>query len=103
MSLRHAALVLPLLACATLCGAQIRSLGLNIQSPEQLVQQGANLSMAAAQELEAQLEKNPEDLSARAKLLGYYWYEWMKPGEAVAKASRRRHILWLIEHHPESP
>ncbi len=74
-----------------------------IQSPERLVQQGANLTQAAAQEMEAQLEVNPEDLTARTKLLGYYYYQWMRPGEAVAKAARRRHILWLIEHHPEAP
>src|SRR5256885_16976573 len=96
MSLRHVILALPLLA-----GAQTRPV--TVLSPEQMVQQGANLSRGAAQELEAQLEKNPEDLTARAKLLGYYWYQWMQPGEAAAKAARRRHILWLIEHHPDSP
>src|SRR6266436_980211 len=96
MSLRGVILALPLLA-----GAQTRPV--TILSPEQMVQQGANLSRGAAQELEAQLEKNPEDLTARAKLLGYYWYQWMQPGEAAAKAARRRHVLWLIEHHPESP
>jgi hypothetical protein len=96
MSLRGVILALPLLV-----GAQTRPV--TILSPEQLVQQGANLSRGAALELEAQLEKNPEDLTARAKLLGYYWYQWMQPGEAAAKAARRRHVLWLIEHHPESP
>ena len=101
MSLRDAAMVLLVLANLPPAGAQTRTL--TILSPEQLVQQGANLSQAAAQALEAQLEKNPEDLTARAKLLGYYWYGWMKPGEAAAKAARRRHILWLIEHHPDSP
>jgi len=94
-------MALPLLLNLPLFGAQARPL--TILSPEQLAQQGANLSQAAAQELEAQLEKNPEDLTARAKLLGYYWYQWMRPGEAAAKAARRRHILWLIEHHPDSP
>src|SRR5712691_3798485 len=101
MSLRPVALALPLLVSLSLSGAQTRPL--TILSPEQLVQQGANLGRGVAQELEAQLEKNPEDLNARAKLLGYYWYQWMQPGEAAAKAARRRHILWLIEHHPESP
>src|SRR5437899_13097760 len=96
MSLRGVLLALPLLA-----GAQTRPV--TILSPEQMVQQGANLSRGAAQELEAQLEKNPEDLTARAKLLGYYWYQWMQPGEAAAKAARPRHVLWLIQHHPESP
>ncbi len=101
MSVRDAAMVLLVLANLPPAGAQTRTL--TILSPEQMVQQGANLSQAAAQALEAQLEKNPEDLTARAKLLGYYWYGWMKPGEAAAKAARRRHILWLIEHHPDSP
>src|SRR5438067_306546 len=101
MSLRRAALIVLLLLHSQLPGAQIRPLA--VLSPEQLAQQGAKLSSAAAQELEAQIEKNPEDLTARAKLLGYYWYQWMQPGEAAAKAARRRHILWLIEHHPDSP
>src|SRR3954465_15703391 len=72
-------------------------------SPDQQVQQGARMSSATAQELESQLEKNPEDLAARAKLIGYYYYQWMRPGEAAAKAARRKHTLWLIEHHPEAP
>src|SRR5262245_3135853 len=94
------ALLLPLLLNLPLSGAQTRTL--TFQSPEQLVQQGANITLAAAQELEAQLEKNPEDLNARAKLLGFYWYQWMRPGEEAARAARRRHILWLIQHHPDS-
>ena len=101
MSLRCLALAFPLLVSLPLFGAQTRPL--TILSPEQLVQQGANLSRGGALELEAGLEKNPEDLNARAKLLGYYWYQWMQPGEAASKAARRRHILWLIEHHPDSP
>src|SRR5882724_2512591 len=100
MSLSRAALIVSLLLHSPLPGAQTRPLA--ILSPEQLAQQGAKLSRAAAQELETQIEKNPEDLTARAKLLGYYWYQWMQPGEAATKAARRRHVLWLIEHHPES-
>jgi len=93
---------MPWLASLPLCAGQTTR-PLVIQSPEQLVQQGANISRAAAAALEEQVEKTPEDLNARAKLLGYYWYQWMLPGEAAAKAARRRHILWLIEHHPDSP
>jgi hypothetical protein len=84
----------------SLWGAQ--AVGLNPGSAEQIMRQGAKVGAAQAQELEAELEANPEDLAARAKLLGYYYYQWMTPGEAAAKAARRRHILWLIEHHPES-
>lgn len=76
---------------------------LNFEPPEQIMRRGAKLGAGQAQELEAELEKNPDDLAARAKLLGYYYYEWMLPGEAAAKSSRRRHVLWLIERHPDSP
>jgi len=101
MSLRDAALALPLLLNSPLWGVQARPL--TFFQPEQLMEQGSNLGPAAAQELEAQIEKNPEDLTARTKLIGYYYYQWMQPGEEAAKAARRKHILWLIEHHPDSP
>jgi len=97
MSFRFA-WALPLLLQIPLCGAQTITLNLGA---EQLVHQGAKLGVGAAQELEAAVENNPEDLSARAKLVGYYFYQWMQPGEAAAKAARRRHILWLIENHPD--
>jgi hypothetical protein len=101
MSLRDAVLALPLLLTVPLLGAQAHTL--TFLQPQQLMEQGSNLGPAAAQELEAQIEKNPEDLSARTKLIGYYYYQWMQPGEEGAKAGRRKHILWLIEHHPDSP
>jgi hypothetical protein len=100
MSLREIALAMLLVASAPL-EAQTRSL--NSHQPQQLMEQGANLGPGAAQDLEAQIEKNPEDLAARTKLLGYYYYQWMQPGEAAARAARRKHILWLIECHPDSP
>src|SRR5262249_16548711 len=76
---------------------------LNIQQPQQLMERGANLDGETAHALEAKLEKSPEDLAIRAQLLGYYYYQWNKVGEDAARAARRRHILWLIEHHPDSP
>src|SRR5256885_10624638 len=98
MSLRYASLALPLLFTLPLLGGQARTL--TFFQPQQLVEQGSKLGPAAAQELEGQVENNPEDLSARTKLIGYYYYQWMQPGEEGAKAGRRKHILWLIEHHP---
>ncbi len=53
--------------------------------------------------LEALIEKNPEDLESRRKLL--YFYRWSGAnviGFEKTIAGRRRQILWLIEHHPES-
>jgi len=101
MSLRDAFLALPFLLSLPLWGAQAHTL--TFFQPQQLMEQGSHLGPAAAQELEAQIEKNPEDLTARTKLIGYYYYQWMQPGEEAAKAGRRKHILWLIEHHPDSP
>jgi hypothetical protein len=99
--LGRAALILFFLLNFQLCGAQSRTLP--IMQPQQLMEQGAKLGPDAAASLETRLEKTPEDLAARAQLLGYYYYQWMKPGEAAARAGRRKHILWLIEHHPDSP
>lgn len=85
-------------ACAALSGQTIRTL----PTAEQAVQQGANLTRAMAQQAEGELEAKPHDPTARAKLLGYYFYQWMNVGEAEAKAARRRHLLWVIENQPES-
>jgi hypothetical protein len=102
MPVRHAAFLAALLVSWSVrLAAQTHTLP--ILQPEQLMERGANLGSDAAEALEAQLEKSPEDVAARAQLLGFYYYQWMKPGEAAARAARRRHILWLIEHHPESP
>ncbi len=56
-------------------------------------------------ELEASLRRNPEDLETRGRLLAFYWSALgggdERAGEA-ATAARQRHILWLIQNHPES-
>lgn len=90
--------LLAFLLAMTPLTAQVRAIG--PPSPEQLVKDGAVLSPAAADRLEAQLQENAEDLPARTKLLGYYFYQWMRPGEAASKAARRRHILWIVQNRP---
>ena len=62
--------------------------------------EGMKLSVEDAQQLEETLKHKPENLSIRAKLLGYYSSrhlrsEWM---DGIAE----REVLWLIEHHPET-
>lgn len=53
--------------------------------------------------LEKRLEAEPGDLVTRAKLLGYYFYQGVgNEGRAETIKARRRHIIWLIEEHPES-
>jgi TonB family protein len=51
---------------------------------------------AEASVMEHQLANNPEDDEARAELLRYYWNKKMEE-------QRIPMILWLIDHHPESP
>ena len=50
--------------------------------------------------LEKQVEKNPDDVESRTKLLGYYFIKGRQ--DADAKANKERHVVWLIEHAPES-
>lgn len=60
---------------------------------------GSGISKKEAQELEARLKTDSQDLAARAALLGYY-----SNCNARTKAAKRRqieHILWTIEHAPE--
>src|SRR5262245_32102412 len=68
-----------------------------------LMREGAGLSPQQVSDLEASLQSAPDDLSARARLLGYYFNSstaTANPG-AIHEA-RRRHVLWMIEHHPDS-
>lgn len=73
-----------------------------LPTPEQAVKDGANLTRFDAKQAERELEAKPYDPVPRAKLLGYYFYQWMNVGQEEAKAARRRHILWVIENQPES-
>ncbi|MBK9168641.1 MAG: hypothetical protein IPM24_14385 [Bryobacterales bacterium] len=73
------------------------------QSFEEIAQSGSEISIFEVNDLEDTLKKNPQDLAARAKLLGYYYYQWLPIGEQEARAARRRHILWVIQNRPESP
>ncbi len=55
---------------------------------------GGELTTEAVAALEQQIEQNPDDVTARTKLLGYYFAK--PPGEA-----RRTHALWFIRNKPE--
>jgi thiol-disulfide isomerase/thioredoxin len=48
---------------------------------------------------EKALEANPEDVAARDRLLAYYSIQ--DPMTKAIRVARRRHILWLIGHHPD--
>jgi tetratricopeptide (TPR) repeat protein len=72
----------------------------------------AALAMTADQAaaLETALTRNPDDFESRKKLLDYYGLFPNLHGSATAKpdlpsifAACRRHVLWMIERHPEYP
>ena len=65
-----------------------------------LTMQGTRLSDDAAKKAEEQLRANPDDLSLRTKLLGYYTSKQFE-SEAARKV-RQSHVLWVIEHRPEA-
>jgi hypothetical protein len=75
----------------------------DLASPAGVAREGYALTPPAAEALEATLRTDPNDLAARAKLLGFYFRQ---SGRTVARdvaiEARRGHILWLIENRPAS-
>ncbi len=69
----------------------------------EFVQQGRQLSKANAKQLESALKSLPYDFPTRARLLGFYFHKGLPNfGRTATIEARRRHVLWLIENHPES-
>jgi len=64
------------------------------------VHAGLDISLDEATALESQLVESPEDLSARAQLVGYYADQQFRNDEARAK--HVAHVLWLIKNAPEA-
>ncbi len=58
-----------------------------------LVRPPGMLASAEVDGLEAKLVEDPEDFSARRDLLIYYGLR--------DRAAKAKHVLWIIEHHPE--
>lgn len=68
-----------------------------------LAREGRGLSREQAAAQEKQLKTNPEDQAARARLLGYYYHRAQQDlGKPATIQARRRHILWTIQHQPNS-
>lgn len=61
---------------------------------------GHRLGAKEAEALEAAVAKQPDDLSARTKLLGYYFGS--RPRSDEARQKQRGHVLWIIRNHPEA-
>ena len=60
-----------------------------------ILTEGWHTSPAAAAQLESQLASHPQDVAARVRLISHYYQQ-------MIAEPRARHILWLIENHPEA-
>ena len=60
-----------------------------------ILTEGWHTSPAAAAQLESQLTSHPQDVAARVRLISHYYQQ-------MIAEPRARHILWLIENHPEA-
>jgi hypothetical protein len=65
-----------------------------------LARSGSRLTAEEVESLEKRIEKNPRDITARTKLLGYYFNKRFQ--NQSAREARRKHVLWLILNSPES-
>ncbi|MDE0106363.1 MAG: hypothetical protein OXN96_01045 [Bryobacterales bacterium] len=61
---------------------------------------GSNISQDEATSLESQLIESPEDLSARARLVGHYADQRFQ--NDAARAKHLVHVLWFIKNAPEA-
>ncbi len=71
-------------------------------SPQDLrghLRAGRDPTPERAASLEAELFENPEDLFARAQLVGYYYRQFR---DRSARARRHEHVLWLVKNAPEA-
>jgi hypothetical protein len=94
--------VLVLMVVATALGSAIARAQTQYQAA-QFAREGRALSASQAKELETRVADNPEDRAARTRLLGYYASTALRTiGAEATRDGRRRHILWFIQHHPES-
>src|SRR5215472_7745745 len=57
-------------------------------------------SWADADKIEVDLQSHPDDLNLRVQLLRYYAQQGAQSAGRV-KPLRRRHVLWMVENHPE--
>src|ERR1700749_2286191 len=67
-----------------------------------LLREGEQLSATAATELESKLDKKPNDLENRLRLLSYYAGQQGSADLQSIRTARGRHILWLIRHEPRA-
>jgi len=70
------------------------------ESASRLAMSGYRLTAEEVESLEKQIEKDPNDITSRTKLLGYYFRKQFQ--DKSARQAKQKHVLWLILNSPES-
>ena len=89
-----------ILAVAVVFGLAIADFA-TAEDVRSLLKEGEGLTSAEVEALEAQLEDDPTDISARTRLLGYYG-DRTRYREPASRARIAALVLWLIQHEPKS-
>jgi Flp pilus assembly protein TadD len=69
-------------------------------NPQMEAAAGQRLTTNEVSKLETVVAKNPDDLSARTQLLGYYFTRQYSSQEV--KEAHQKHVLWIIKNKPEA-
>lgn len=70
------------------------------QNPYRELQEGSQITPAAAAELEKVLAEDPGQLSSRVRLIGYYSRLSRRNEEGLER--RNAHVLWFVRNEPEA-
>lgn len=60
------------------------------------------MSASGAEKLEAKLSSKPEDIPGHIRLIAFYTFAPEAPAPQKSVIGRRKHLLWMAEHEPES-
>ena len=60
---------------------------------------GGEITPQEAESLEAELVENPENHVSRARLIGYYFFQFR---DDAARDRHGQHVLWMIKNAPEA-
>jgi hypothetical protein len=84
------------------CGSQFLESRAWAQAPEFEPKIPGQITAKDAKTLEEGLNKNPDNLTAREELIKYYFKEMLTSNMPELEEKWEQHVLWLIEHNPES-
>ena len=66
-----------------------------VERLDAILAEGWHTKPAEAAELETELSRNPDNVPLRVRLISYY-------AQYVLEEPKARHVLWLIENHPDA-